>query len=271
MRLPSTRSSPAGLPVSAGSPNTPSRSSRSWNASPRGRPKRPSCVELPGRGPGEGGADVDRALDGVLGGLVAQHRHRRLDVRPAARLHGDVEELARDDLVAALLEDGQPGSDLLGGEAAVAQHVLGPAEQQVAEQDRGGGAVLLGVAAPPGGTVLGLERAVGRGPAAPGVGGVHEVVVDERAGVQHLQGGARPGQRRVVVDRRPDGPVAPVAEGRPEPLAPADRRTCLGDQATGVGTERGELGRLLVEEGIQHLLDPVAEVGGVPGRHQLRA
>ena len=36
VRLPSVRSSPAGLPVTSGSPNTPSRSSRSWKASPSG-------------------------------------------------------------------------------------------------------------------------------------------------------------------------------------------------------------------------------------------
>src|SRR5664280_362903 len=38
LRLPSRRSSPAGLPVSAGSPKTPSTSSRSWKASPSGTP-----------------------------------------------------------------------------------------------------------------------------------------------------------------------------------------------------------------------------------------
>ena len=37
VRLPSRRSSPAGFPVAAGSPKTPSRSSRSWNASPSGQ------------------------------------------------------------------------------------------------------------------------------------------------------------------------------------------------------------------------------------------
>ena len=36
--LPSRRSSPTGLPVTSASPNTPSRSSRSWNASPSGSP-----------------------------------------------------------------------------------------------------------------------------------------------------------------------------------------------------------------------------------------
>ena len=38
VRLPSRRSSPAGLPVASGSPKTPSRSSRSWKAWPRSRP-----------------------------------------------------------------------------------------------------------------------------------------------------------------------------------------------------------------------------------------
>ena len=37
VRLPSLMSSPAGLPVVSGSPNTPRTSSRSWNASPKGR------------------------------------------------------------------------------------------------------------------------------------------------------------------------------------------------------------------------------------------
>ena len=71
--LPSRRSSPTGLPVTAGSPKTSSRSSRSWNASPSGRPKAdrgPASSVGPGRG-GQGGAEVERALDGVLGRLVA--------------------------------------------------------------------------------------------------------------------------------------------------------------------------------------------------------
>ncbi|SLJ82680.1 Uncharacterised protein [Mycobacteroides abscessus subsp. abscessus] len=39
VRLPSRRSSPEGLPVTSGSPNTPSRSSRSWKATPMSVPK----------------------------------------------------------------------------------------------------------------------------------------------------------------------------------------------------------------------------------------
>ena len=38
VRLPWRRSFHTGLPVALGSPNTPRRSSRSWNATPSGRP-----------------------------------------------------------------------------------------------------------------------------------------------------------------------------------------------------------------------------------------
>ncbi len=51
VRFPSTRSSPAGLPVAAVSPNTPSRSSRSWNASPTGSPYAVSSASVSGPAP----------------------------------------------------------------------------------------------------------------------------------------------------------------------------------------------------------------------------
>ena len=89
---------------------------------------------------------------------------------------------------------------------AAAQQLVGPAQQQVAEQDRGGGAVLLRVAAPPVAAVLGLEGAVRRRPAAAGVGGVHEVVVDQRAGVQELE--RRAGADQGVLVGRPSGATA---------------------------------------------------------------
>ena len=79
-------------PVTSGSPKTPSRSSRSWNASPSGSPNADSAASALGGGAGEGGADVQRPLDGVLRGLVAQHLHRQLDVGrrrgPAPRRRG---------------------------------------------------------------------------------------------------------------------------------------------------------------------------------------
>ena len=66
------------------------------------------------------------------------------------------------------------------------------------------------------------NAAVRRRPAAAGVGGVHVVVVHQRAGVQQLERRAGPHQRvlvRCVVRRARDRAEAPVAERRAEPLA----------------------------------------------------
>ncbi len=213
---------------------------------------------------------MQRPLDGVLRGLVAQHGHRRVDVRATTRLHGHVEELARDHLRAAPVEDLQRRRDLGEGQSAATQQLVGPAQQQVAEQDRGGGAVLLGVAAPAGVTVLGLEAAVRRGPAAAGVGGVHQVVVDQGTGVQQLEGGACADEGVLVAQVGAYGAVSPVAEGRAEPLASRDRRTRLGDQPRSVRAEGLEHSALLVDEGIEGRLDIVAEGCVVPVGHAQR-
>ena len=107
---------------------------------------------------------------------------------------------------------------------AAPEQLVGPGQQQVTEQDRGRGAVLRRGAGPAGPPVRRLERPVRRGPAAAGVGGVHVVVVDQGAGVQQLERRAGPEQRGLLVgSRRRDGPEAPVAERRAEPLAPGDR------------------------------------------------
>ena len=98
VRFPSRRSSPAGLPVTAGSPKTPSRSSRSWNASPSGSPYAEKASNAAGRPSPERGAEVQRALDGVLRRLVAGHPEGPLDRPTAARLLDDVQVLARHQL-----------------------------------------------------------------------------------------------------------------------------------------------------------------------------
>ena len=104
VRLPSTRSSPAGLPV------TPGRRRRRAGRRAAGTP-RPAAGRTPvsasissGVGPGQGRADVQRPLDGVLRGLVPQHPHRLLDVAGATCLDRDVEELADDHLAAGGVE-----------------------------------------------------------------------------------------------------------------------------------------------------------------------
>ena len=84
VRLPSRRSSPAGLPVSAGSPKTPSTSSRSWNASPSGRPYAAYAASSVRRRAGQRGAEVQRPLDRVLRALVADDPAGPLDRAAAA-------------------------------------------------------------------------------------------------------------------------------------------------------------------------------------------
>ena len=234
------------------------------------QPERRQRVEGRGSRAGQRGADVQRPLDGVLRRLVAQHGHRGVDVGPAAGLHGHVEELPGDHLRAAQVEQVERRPDPVPRQPAAAQHLVGPAQQQVAEQDRRGGAVLLRVAAPAVAAVLGAERAVGGRPAAAGVGGVHVVVVHQRAGVQQLEGGAGADQCRVVGGGRVDGAVAPVAERGPEPLAAAHRHPRLGHQAGGVGAQRGEACGLLVEEAVERRLDPRAEALAVPPRPRTR-
>ena len=168
-----------------------------------------------GARPGEGGADVERPLDGVLRRLVAQHRHRRVHVGRPACLGGDVEELAGDDLAAGEVEVAERVEHPLGGQAAGAQQLVGPAEQQVAEQDRRGGAVLLRAGGPAALAVELLEGAVGGRPATSYVGGVHVVVVHQGAGVQQLEGGAGAQQRDRgrSARRRRGGPTSRTPPG----------------------------------------------------------
>jgi hypothetical protein len=99
------------------------------------------------------------------------------------------------------------------------------------------------------------------GLAAPGVAAVHDVVVDQRGGLEELEG-RRDGHDagRVVTAR---AAPAPVAEGRPQPLAAAQQ------VADGVH-QRGELVRHAVEDVglpgeqvVQGLVDPVAQVLGI--------
>ncbi len=169
------------------------------------------------------GADVQRALDGVLRGLVAQYGHRGVDVGLAAGLHRDVEELAGDHLRSAQVEQVHGRADPVPRQPAAAQHLVGPAEQQVAEQDRPGGTVLLGVAAPPVATMLGTERVMRGRTAPPGVGRIHVVVVHEGARVQQLEGGAGADQgrrRRPGQGRRPGDPSSRTRLGTASLRAP---------------------------------------------------
>ena len=86
--VPSRRSDTVLLPVTASSPNVPSRSSCSWNAIPRRRPSRSSRGRTTVRHPGQERTRLQRQRERVDGRLVLldrQHVRERRPVRCAAR------------------------------------------------------------------------------------------------------------------------------------------------------------------------------------------
>ena len=124
----------------------------------------------------------------------------------------------------------------------------------------------VGVAAPAGGAVVGGEPAVHGGLAPAGVGAVHQVVVDERAGLDELQGGE--GRHQLIGVDAAGAPVAPVGEGRAQPLAAAQHECLqrLGHRQQGV-VGGGQPGALSGEEVGQRLVDPAPEASAVHGRY----
>ncbi|GFJ88657.1 hypothetical protein Prum_022990 [Phytohabitans rumicis] len=113
--------------------------------------------------------------------------------------------------------------------------------------------------------MAGREAPVHRRLAAPGVGAVHEVVVDQRAGLHQLQGGD--GRDHSVRVGAAGSPVAPVRERGPQPLAApehevfdgvGDRQQCLVDGRQPGPPHPEELG--------ERLVDPGPQVGAVERR-----
>ncbi len=101
--------------------------------------------------------------------------------------------------------------------------------------------------------------------AAPGRGAVHDVVVDQRERVQHLERRAGIGHDRVVgVAASPD--QTPVAERRPQPLAACEHEGAERlERRHDLGIERTPPLDLGVEERTQTGFDPFSdhrEAGG---------
>ena len=167
-----------------------------------GRP-RPAGARTPtarracrGVGAGERGADVQRPLDGVLGGLVAQHGHRGLDVGagrgPAPRRRGTARRSPRSGTGRTRRARARPAP--AAARTGAAARRTSPAAGRRAGSPPAA-PYCSGSPRQPSARCSVSNAAVGGGPAAAGVGGVHEVVVDQRAGVQQLERGARPQQR----------------------------------------------------------------------------
>ncbi len=175
-------------------------------------------------------------LHGVAGRLVlddprgALHLCGRSDGR--VRLGQDVQVLARPDLRAHQLEHRARPLQGTRVEPGLREQLVAPAEQQVSEEDRGGGAEVGGGSMPARVMVPRGEAAMhGRLPAT-GVRAVDQIIVNQRRGLEELECGSRRDDRILVGGAR--GPVttaahvtgrrspAPVAERRPEPLPAAE-------------------------------------------------
>ena len=161
-------------------------------------------------------AEVQRPLDGVGRGLVPVDLQRRPGGGVAGGLDEHVEVLPAEDLGAHRLPRGGGAGGGVGGQAGAAQHVVGPDQGEVAEQDRGGRAEAGGAAPPRGVGVPPGELDVHGRAAAAGRRGVHEVVVHERARLDQLEGADR------AQDRGDVGAVRVAA--RPAPAPPGERR-----------------------------------------------
>ncbi len=205
VRLPDRRSSPDGLPVTAGSPNTPSTSSRSWKATPRSVPTSWKIACTSGRSAAAAAPSCKRAGDGVGRGLVGVDGHRRRHRRRTAGFGDDVEILAAEHFGADVGPDPLNASLRIRGELGGGDDVVGPHQGEIAEQDRRRHPELVGRSAPAAVAVRLGEQPVHGGQAAAGVGVVDHVVVHQGACVQQLQRREQPQDGRVggVVGRRP--------------------------------------------------------------------
>ena len=249
VRLPSVRSSPAGLPVTAGSPKTPSRSSRSWKASPSGSPYARQRVEharatrRPARR--RRAAAARRSTSRTCSAAPASPAPRRTRPRACTDTSRNCPAITS---LRVVSKKPSASEHPVVRQAAGAQQLVGPGQQQVTEQDGRGGAVLLGVAGPALLAVQRLEGPVRGRPSAAGVGGVHVVVVDQRAGVQQLERGRGPDQRARRVRRiaRPRG----TPSSRTPPGTACRRAPPPGPPRRGGPRRRraGRAGGLLVDE-----------------------
>ena len=209
---------------------------------------------------------MQRALDRVLGGLVAHHLQGPLDGAAAHGLLEEVEVLAGHQLGAHLVVDGLGAAHRLGREAAAEDDLVGPRQAQVAEQDGRPDAERLRRAEPLGVAVDAGEPAVRRRAA--------------RGGCRTRPSRRRGSGRRPAgtpARRRPAGPCRPspgrrrrrASPSRRRPVAAACRRPAgrsgrptMGDRSS---LTRPRTADWLVRTSSTTSLDSRPEIGHVEG------
>ena len=248
--------------MTAGSPNTPNTSSRSWNAMPRSVPTWWKSACTSGRSAAAASAQLQRTRHRVGGGLVGIDGHRRGDRLRGAGFGDDVEVLAAEQLGADVDPDSPHPASRIGRQIDARDDVVGPRQRQIAEQDGRRNAELFGRPSP-------LPLAVQRGelhvrgrPTPAGRRAVDHVVVHQRRGVQQFQRGEQ--QQRLVVGvfarhRTP----APVREGRAKPLPAAeDELFQAGRQAVVVASDVGGRTAAVLQVSPQLVGDGVSQLDG---------
>lgn len=181
----------------------------------------------------QGRAQLQGAFGAVEGALETGHAQRRRRREAPLGLGVQIEELAGHHLRAhrpPRLLDPLPGRPL---RQRLGEHVVGPGQREVAGEGRHRRPVRLGAAEHPLAPVAAGEVDVEGRAAAAQRGVVHQVVVDQRAGLEQFQGPGEPeGGGLVAVPRAPSGGApAPPQEGGARPFAPVQREPCdIGGQ-----------------------------------------
>jgi hypothetical protein len=105
------------------------------------------------------------------------------------------------------------------------------------------------------------ERTVSGGHTPAGVAAVHDVVVEQRGGLEELHRRRQPDQRVGV--GAAGRAVAPVEEARAQPLAAGDEALDGVDERAELVADRGEDGSLHLHLGVHGRLDPRSQVAEV--------
>ena len=140
------------------------------------------------------------------------------------------------------------------------EELVGPDEGEIASEDRRAGAEPLAVAVEPIGFVREREPPAGDGPPTTCERPVHDVVVQQGEGVQHLDGRGQLGDGGLVIGAA--GAVAPVHERGPKALAARGHQ--VGDLTGHDGQRRidlVQLGRPRREELAEHRVDRASDRG----------
>ena len=195
--LPSRRSSPTGLPVVASSPKTPSRSSRSWKASPSGRPKALNASTRSASAPARAAPRCKGRSTVYAPDLYRATRRARSTGRPPRHAPTTSRYWP---IISSVRSSSQtaPTSTPRG-----ADEPIGAGEGQVADKDADTLTEPSSLPPPPGPAMGLVERAMQRRLAATSGRAVHDVVVEEGEAVQQLDAGGDVQPASGRADRRP--------------------------------------------------------------------